>query len=230
MLTDIAANLISDVIFVSIVGILFWLLIFASKKKTSDKAYRLLGLTNQDIVTLYISGFRHEGVASRRVVNAVEYEAATELRNFIKVFRPQGFFIDIASFLGGLIGRTLPSKDVHIEVAPLEEIGTLPSIQTLIVLGGPRSNQLTKYLMSLNPQFKFNEAEHVYEEKINHKYQPVSDPANTSIIEKLSLDGQIVLLFHGFGESHTRDAVRYLITNWQSLVNDFGDRDFAIRV
>ncbi len=230
MLQDIASNLIADVLFVAIVGILFSWAIFIGRRRALDEAFRLLGLSGQTEIKIYISGFHNAGVASGRVVNALEYDSAIELRAFIQGLQSSGILLAIASFLGGLIGRPIPLADVLIEVAPLDDVESPPFASTLLLLGGPRSNQLTRYFMRDKPHFRFNDDAHAYEEAVDDHYVGIPDPHNVAVVEKLIVAGQVVLLLHGYGESHTRDAVRYLINNWRFLSQKFADAPFALRV
>jgi hypothetical protein len=123
---DILINLASDAIFVLLVALLalglYWIIRLVRLAPTT----RFFGLGLTQPGTIYVSGYDHEGVTSRRVVTALEYDAAVRLRDALRpsplVFAPLRF----VEWLAQLVALDIYMPDWEITVAPLESVEEPP--------------------------------------------------------------------------------------------------------
>jgi hypothetical protein len=180
-----------------------------------------------------IDTFRFEcpDVNTRRVVNAIEYETAVEIRDALKRLPGTGFMRDIMAFLAGLIGQNIRLPESDIEVSPLADLGQAPYSGSIILIGGPVSNQLTKfYLLQGTPQYNWDPVTQWYQKRTRNGYLPIQPSGDVAVLEKRMFGQQVVILAHGYGELQTRRAARHLINNWQALLKHYGNQEFAIVV
>ena len=227
--SDIVTNVASDAIFVVVVLSLVWLLNKVIHRSRLDRARQFFGFS-ENMPAIYVSGFEHPGVKTKRVVNALEYDDAVVLSLFLRTLADAGAIGKIADFLAGLIGLASTPSQPGIVVSPLNVVTEPPHGESIIVIGGPVSNQLSKYYMSGKPRFRFDEKSGKYQESHETGYRDIEPSNGTAVIEKMLVSQQVVILLHGFGEEETGRAVHHLISNWKTLHRQFGTRDFAIRV
>ena len=170
-------------------------------------------------------------MSTKRVVNALEYEAAVEVKRGIEKLSEYGPISWLIEFLAGLISRKVNFPTPDIEVGPLDEVKEPPYNGSLILIGGPVTNQISKFYLQVgSPQFRFNEKTQLYQERVNNEYTDIVPSGNTAIIEERIIKGQIIFLAHGFGEEQTKRAALYLINHWETLYQAHTDNEFGIRV
>ncbi len=226
---DILTNVVSDIIFVFLVTLVLGLAILIFSYGRLGKARRFFGFGRDARISIYVSGFEHPGVKTKRVVNALEYEVAVGLRDALRRVSGQGFLQRLTQYLAGLIGQEVRSPEANIEVSPLEVTEVL-SCDGVILVGGPVGNQLSRFYLQGSPQFRFDEGRSVYQQRDADGYRDMSPSDDVAIIEKRLFGGQVVLLIHGFGEEQTQRAAEYLIKYWERLYKLHRTREFAIHV
>jgi hypothetical protein len=209
VLRDIGINCLSSFLFVGFLGLLLWL----SYRKELAEAKQFFGFGRQTQVRTYISAHEDKQTASKRVVTAIEYEAAAELKNALQELSGREFIRRIA----GLIGQDPKLPEPVIEVSPLEEVKAQPSFDSLILIGGPLRNQVTRLYSEKGPLLKYDTAQSAYLELVGGSYQKVKDSNVVAILVKMAIEGQTVFFAFGDDEEHTRSAVRHLIANWREL-------------
>jgi hypothetical protein len=80
MLCDIVINVISDIIFVLLIAFGVWLLNRVFYIGRLGQAQHFFGFHHQTPIKIYVSGFEHPDIRTKRVVNAIEYETAVKIR------------------------------------------------------------------------------------------------------------------------------------------------------
>lgn len=220
VLYDISINLCSDCLFVSILGLLLW----CAYRREMSEAKRFFGFNQQTQIKMYISAHEDKHTVSKKVVTAVEYEAAVEVKNMLRDLSGREFIHKIA----GLIGQDPKFPEPSIEPSPLEEIRASVCFESIILIGGPLRNQLTEFYAEHKPLLKFDPGKSKYLEKVGSQYQEVSDPSVVAILVKMVLERQVVFFVFGNGEEHTRSAARHLVENWRKLNRRFPGQAFGI--
>lgn len=221
VLCDIGVNLCSDLLLIIFLGFLLKLLY----RRELSKAQTFFGFKQQVQVRIYISAHEDKHTASRRVVTAVEYEAAVEVKNILRDLTGREFIRKIA----GLIGQDPKLPEPNIEPAPLDEIREPINFESIILIGGPLRNQLTKfYAGQWQPLLKYDVEKRRYLELIEGQYKEVNALGIVAILVKMVLDTQVVFFAFGDGEEHTRSAARYLAENWLQLNKRFPGKSFGI--
>ncbi len=228
---DVVTNVISNFVFVFIIGIFLWLANLLFQLGRLGKAYRFFGFRAKIPLRIYVSGFEHLGVKTKRVVNAIEYETAVEMRDTLKRLPGSGFVRKLMDFLAGLIGQDIRLPESDIEVSPLAEVSEVPYPRSMLLIGGPVSNQVSKFYLSQGTtQFRFDQATEKYQEHGKDGYQAIQSSGDVAVLEKRVFGEQVVILAYGFGEEQTRRAVQHLIRNWEGLQKRHGNGEFGIRV
>jgi hypothetical protein len=228
--SDVITNVLSDLVFLVLITALFWAVRLLSGYKRLARARSFFGFQDRAEIDVYVSGFRHPGVKTRRVVNALEYEAAVELTDAVKHVAGAGPVRAFADYLAGVIGLDPKYPEPRIKVSPLQAVQDPPRSVGLILIGGPVANQVTRYYLRDSPKYRFNEDLRVYEKRHNDTYQPIGDSTDTAIIERMVVGNQVVIVAHGFGEEQTARAVGHLVHHWERLQKQHGTGEFAIRV
>jgi len=217
VICNILINLCSSFLFVGFIGILLWLIYC---QELSD-ARRFFGFKRQTQV--YISAHEDKDTVSRAVVTAVEYEAAVELKNTLRDLSGREFIRRIA----GLIGQDPKLPEPEIEPSPLDSVNVPVQFESIILIGGPLRNQLTKfYATQQTPLLKFDEGK--YLKRVEGQYQEIGDSKINAILVKMILESQVVFFVFGDGEEHTKCAAKYLAENWRELGNRFTGQAFGI--
>ena len=166
VICNILINLCSSFLFVGFIGILLWLMYH---KELLD-AKQFFGFKRQTQV--YISGHEDKGTKTRKVVTAVEYEAAVELKNTLRDLSGREFIRKIA----GLIGQDPKLPEPEIEPSPLVPVNAPVQFDSIILIGGPLRNQLTNYYAEHHiPLLKFDMAKNKYLERVGGQYQEIGD-------------------------------------------------------
>ena len=228
---DILTNVISDVIFIILIALVLSLVSLTLRCGHLGKANRFFGLHKSVPLKIYISGFEHSGIKTKMVVNAVEYEAAVEIRNLIKHITGGGVLGAIANFLAGLIGQDNHLPESEIAISPLTEVNEPPYRGSMILVGGPTSNRVSQfYLEHGSPIFKFDQTTEKYLKRGTNGYQPIQSSNEVAVLEKLVSGDQTIILVHGYGEDETRHAAQHLVSHWKQLYKELGNERFGIRV
>lgn len=228
--SDIITNVVSDFIFVLLVTIPLLILGLLSCHARIGKAQKFFGFQQQTSLKIYVSGFKHPNIKTKRVVTALEYETAVELRETLQQLPGRGIIRRIVDYLAGVVGQTIRYPEPVIEVSPLGEVKDPPWTRSTILIGGPLANQLTKFYLQDSPDFKFNESAGKYQRRDGEVYRDIAPSNDVAVIEKKIVKEQVVILAHGFGEEQTRRAARYLINNWERLYKQFGVKEFGVCV
>jgi hypothetical protein len=227
---DIITNVVSDFIFVLLVTIALLVWGLLSRYARIGKAQQFFGFQLQTQIKIYVSGFEHSGVKTRRVVTALEYETVVEMRETLQQLPGRGSIHRIVDYLAGVIGQTIRYPEPDIEVSPLGEVKEPPYTGSTILIGGPVANQLTKFYLQDSPKFRFNESAGKYQRRDGEGYRDIESSNDVAVIEKKIVGEQVVILVHGFGEEQTRRAVRHLINNWERLYKQHGTQEFGVCV
>ena len=228
--SDIITNVVSDLIFVLVITVLWLIGSWLFRYGRTGKARRFFGFQHQTQIKIYVSGFEHSGVATRRVVTALEYETAVEMREALQQLSGRGIVHRIIDYLAGLVGQTMRYPEPDIEVSPLDEVKEPPYTGSMILIGGPVANQLTEFYLRDSPEFRFNESTGKYQKRNGEGYRDIEPSNNVAVVEKRIIEEQVVFLVHGFGEEQTRHATRHLINNWERLYKQHRTREFGICV
>lgn len=226
---DILTNVVSDIIFVFLVTLVVGLAILIFRCGRLGKARQFFGFGRDARISIYVSGFEHPGVRTKRVANALEYDVAVGMRDALRRLSGQEFLQRLIQYLAGLIGQEVRFPEPNIEVSPLE-VTEVPNCDCVILIGGPVGNQLSRFYLQDSPQFKFDDGRNVYQQRNVDGYRDIRPSDDVAIIEKRLVEGQVVLITHGFGEEQTRRAANYLINHWPRLYKLYGTQEFAIRV
>jgi hypothetical protein len=227
---SIAINVLSNIIFIVLVALIVGLLYLLSKYGRLGKAREFFDVSGERKIKIYVSGFENERVSTKKVVTALEYESAVEVRRGLEKLGGDGPINQMLVFLAGLIGREMRFLKPDIEVSPLDEVKSMPSRDSAILIGGPVSNQLSRFCSRDKPLFRFDETKHLYQQRVNGEYTDISPSGNTAIIEKRIIDHQVVFIVHGYGEEQTKRAALYLINHWETLYQSHKKNEFAIPV
>ena len=167
---------------------------------------------------------------TKKVVTALEYEAAAELKDALRHLSSRGLLPKIAKVIAGLIGQTPQFIEAVIEVSPLEHVRDLPHSGSLILVGGPLRNQLTKCVIEAGSLLKYDTTRGRFVESVDGQYREVADSNNVAVLEKMKVNGRVIILAYGTGEKDTSIAVHHLIENWKRLDKEHLDRAFGIRL
>lgn len=227
---NIVINVLSNFIFVGLVALVVGCLYLLSKYGRLGKAREFFGVFQERRIKIYVSGFEHPGMRTKKVANALEYEAAVEVQRGLEKLGGYGLINRMIVFLAGLIGLEMRFPPPNIEVSPLDEVKEMPSRDSAILIGGPVTNQLSRLCLSNNPRFRFNQEKGLYQERINDEYTDIAPSGNTAIIEKRIIDDQVIFVAHGYGEEQTKRAAQYLINHWKTLYQAYKQNEFAICV
>ena len=227
---DILVNVVSDLLFVVLVSVLAMCLYWAPRLLRRDPASRFFGLRLSEPGVIYVSGFPHERVTSRKVANALEYDAAIRLRDALRPSALGSLAPRLVRWLAGVVGQDIPIPEWNIAVAPLEPVDRLPPERALISIGGPVANRLTAYFLADQPQFRFDLTSGKYEERAEGRYVPIEPSGGVAIVEKVVVGDTTAILTHGFGEEHTAAAAQYLARNWRAMFRKHGQKPFGFRV
>jgi hypothetical protein len=225
---DVSVNLCSDVLFILLIALILWLL----HRGELAEAQSFFGLSQQAGLKVYVSGHEDAKTQSKKVVTAMEYDAAIIIKDALRHLSGRGFIGKAASVAAGLIGQPPQLSDVTVEVSPLEPV-TKPLLDTSVILiGGPVRNQLTAYYAQGRPFFRFGDGlwPNGFVERVDNQYRPVEGSHNVSIVERMKLDGQVVIFAFGYGEKHTKAAAEYLAANWRQLNKAYPNMAFGIRM
>jgi hypothetical protein len=228
---DILTNLSADCIFVILVILVLAILYPMSRRLRFGKASQFFGFRNEKQIKIYVAAFEHERMSSRRVVTAMEYEAAVEIRGLIERLAGSGVAYRLMDFLAGLIGQDIGLPAPDIEAGPLEEVEAASHRGTLFLIGGPVTNQLSRfYLKQGSPRFRFDETKQLYQERTDDGYKDINPSGNVAVIEKRVYDRLVIFLAHGFGEEDTKRAVQYLVNHWEALYKLHREDEFGLIV
>lgn len=219
VICNILINLCSNFLFVGGIGILLW---FMYHRELSD-ARRFFGFKRQ--TQIYISGHEDKDTATRKVVTVVEYEAAIELKNTLRDLSGREFIRKIA----GLIGQDPKLPEPEIEPSPLDPVNAPVQFESIILIGGPVRNQLTKYYATQQmPLLKYETDKEKYLARVEGQYQAIGDSNIRAILVKMILESQIVFFIFGYDEEDTKCAVRHLAKNWRDFGKRFAGQAFGI--
>ena len=119
---DIVTNVVSDGIFVGAIALIVWLANKLVYRRRLAKALRFFNFDQDAPIRIFVSGFAHPGVKTRRVVNALELESAILLRDATRKLTRKGLLPGFVAFLSRLVGKELTYPEPIIEPAPLEKL------------------------------------------------------------------------------------------------------------
>lgn len=229
-LDNIVINVFSNCVFVILISCVLGVLYLLSKYGRLGKARQFFGLHQQEKIRIYVPGFEHPKMRTKRVVTALEYESAVEVKRGLERMSGSGPLSRLMTFFAGVIGQEINFPVPDIEVSPLYEVKEMPTQDSVILIGGPVTNQLSKFCLRGTPQIKFNEERQLYQKRIDGEYKDIVPPGDTAIVEKRIIEDQVIFLVHGYGEEQTRRASQYLIYHWMTLHQKYKKKEFGILV
>ena len=141
---SILLNVASDIIFLAALSALFWMLWY---RRVLARARRFFGTDQQTQVQVYISVHEDKETLTKKVVTAEEYEAAVESKDTLERQLRGSWFGKLAVFVAGLLGLDPRIPELVVSVSPSTELNAWPSPGSLILIGGPVRNQVTKFYL-----------------------------------------------------------------------------------
>ena len=213
-------NIISDIIFVVFAATLFGL----RYRGAIIKVTRFFGVERQTPIRIYISTHQDPATTTGKVLTAEESEIAEELKDALKKQLP-----DSIAFWAKQFGIELETPEIVIKGSPLGRVETWPYPGGLILIGGPTRNNLAEfYLRTGNPWLSFDDGKKKFVRKTEQgHWEELDNSDKLAILEKIIVDGKVVIVAFGFGELGTSSAVRYLINEWKTLADKYQNKEFA---
>lgn len=223
---DIWINLVSDFLFVLVIGGIYgvlWSIWFYGSLK---KAREFFGSNGNKKWMVYISVHQDPTTNTREVYTVLEVQAAFE---FMYKFKQQYTLSNLAKVikaLGGLIGQEL----VNIPDPIFSSYSTFDNSENCLIIGGPVRNPAARELVANNHTWiKFDDHSNQFViSKGRRTGEILNNSGRLAVIEKVISGHQVNILAYGFGEAHTKAAVEYLANNWKVLYDHFGKSEFAI--
>jgi hypothetical protein len=218
---NVVINLVSDFAFVVILPVVFGL--FYRGMITDVRNF--FGVERQTPIQIYISAHKDPTTITGGVLTAAEREIADELASHLKKQFPAAILDSWAR----LSGIDLDVPEVVIKGSPLEEVKEWPYAGGLILIGGPTRNTLSEfYLGTGDPWVTFDdEKKFLVRRDGQAQMEEMADSGNLAVLQKLIIDGRVVVIAFGFGEHGTCAAVRHLAGEWQKLAKKHPDKGFA---
>jgi len=223
---DLFVGVLSNILFVILLVIIFWIIGIIININRLNRAKTFFNSEDDSKVMIYISAFTSPSVVSRRVVNVVEFDIAIRLRDSLKQLSSKHKAFQVLLTIGEMIGRETKNIDSDIRFSETNPIINQLSENSIICIGEPISNQVSKYYMQ-NAYFIYSEVSKCYQHLEDGKYNDIKG-GNISIIEKIIHGKQMILLIHGTNEYDTLKSVEYLIENWEKLYKDYSEKEFAV--
>jgi len=106
---------------------------------------------------MYISAHEDKQTLSKKVVTAAEYEAAVEVKNILRDLSGR----ELVRKIAGLIGQDPRLPEPDIEPSPLEEVREPVCFESVILIGGPLRNQMTKFYAERKPLLKLDSGKYL---------------------------------------------------------------------
>jgi len=219
---NVVLNLVSDFSFVAILPVVFGLLY---RGMIAD-VRNFFGVERQTPIQVYISAHKDPTTITERVLTAAEREIADELTSRLKRQFPAAI-IDSWARLSGI---DLEVPEVVIKGSPLAEVKEWPYAGGLILIGGPTRNKLAEfYLRAGDPWVTFDDGKKRFLVRREEQAQreEMKDSGSLAVLQKLIIDGRVVVFAFGFGEDGTCAAVRHLASEWQKLAKKHPNKGFA---
>lgn len=221
-LGNIAINIISDFLFVVVVSLLVWL--FYQLKLA--RARKFFGIDRQALIQIFVSAHSDKDTVTKRVFTAKEYEVADELRDTLRRQFPE-----LITSWARLFGVDVSVPEISIKGSPLDEQDASLPFGSLVLVGGPTRNTLTKIcLRDGDPWVTFNdenEKKKFIERREGGKQEELDNSHRLAILQKLIVNGRTVIMGFGFGEVETSAVIRHLGYEWKTLVRKYQDKEFA---
>jgi len=227
---DIAINLLSDCLCVLGLSVLLAFSYLLTRKRRSSKALRFFHFSRDNPLKIYVPSFEHPHMSSKATVTVLEYESAAEMRRRLEELTRAGIIEQIQKAVAGFLGQEWEIPSPNIEVSPLNEVPNAPYRGTVISIGGPVTNQVTKFYLRDSPQYRWDFSGNRYQERIDGEYRDIEPSGDVAVVEKRIINNQVVFLAHGYGEKDTARAAQYLINTWDRLYQSYGEGRFGIRV
>ncbi len=230
MLENIISGVIANCIFllaIAFVSLIIWA-IFYGKKLLDATHFFNVGLNSN--VYVYVSAHADAETRTRKVITAEEFETVIEMHSILtnQFYSNRVYELVIAIFQLLQIAVRLP--DFILKVSPLEELSTPQAEESLILVGGPTRNQISKYYLDNgNSWLIFDDIEKRFLINRGQRKGEELNPSETmAMVSKISLDHSVAFVVFGFGEIETRCALNYFVHNWRNLYSEFKNNDFAI--
>jgi len=217
---SVCLNIISGIIFVVIGATLFGLLY----RRVIIRATKFFGVERQTPIQIYISTHKDPTTITKKVLTAEESEVAEELKDALKKQ-----FLDSIAFWAKQFGIELETPEIVIKGSPLDKIDTWPYPGGLILIGGPTRNSLAEfYLKTGDPWLSFDDDKKKFVRRTEQgQWEELDNSHELAILEKIVVDGKVVIVAFGFGELGTSSAARHLINEWKILADKYQDKAFA---
>ena len=217
---SVCLNIISAIIFVVVGATLFGLLY----RRSVVKVTRFFGAEHRIPIQIYISTHKDSTTITGKVLTAEESEAAEELKDALKKQFP-----DSIAFWAKQFGVELETPEIAIKGSPLDEIDIWPYPGGLILVGGPTRNSLSRFYLKVgNPWLSFDDDKKKFVRRTaKGHWEELDNSHRLAILEKMVVDGKVVIVAFGFGEIGTSGAVRHLINEWRILADKYGNEAFA---
>lgn len=226
MCSDICVNVISDFVFVVVVGVMLMALSIV-RRRIRTEASDFFGIDPERPFVIYVSTHSDPNTVSQKVVTVQEYEAAIGIRAALQQLRGTGFIHGVGRLLSGLIGHEQRFPEPTIETSPLGEVTDFSPPGSLILIGGPLRNQLTKFFSDkLEPPIIYRN--HKFLKRVKENYCEIGHNNNVAVVVRTTYEDNVVLMVYGTGEKHTRIAGEYLVGNWRSLNKSHRKKPFGL--
>jgi len=219
---EVWQNVWANVLFV-VLSVLFFYAIFLIRK--ISKLYGILGLNQINRLTIYFSNTittnaidvsGNPNLYSGSAVPENEFRTIPDLFNLIIQIGEKDNLL--LRFLKSLKFRKIM---IDFELSPDNEIRVEANNNSnIFAIGGPGYNNATAFYQKQGTKLSFSGG------GISNNTNVVAMPSmdyDYGILERISKNGQIIIIAAGFHINGTRGSVRYLINNWRSLPK----RDFA---
>lgn len=211
-------------------SVLLWI---ALDLRTLSEAKRFFGIASSGRIHVYISAHEDMRTRTRKVLTAEEAEAAFEFGNLLVSQMHRSSYVRDLILIGSqIIHWDLKLPELVLRASPLQEVKEWPDQNSLVLIGGPVRNQLTKYYSAKrDPWFVFDaQHERFIINKGDRAGQEIEQSGKCAVINRIIVDGATVFIVAGFGEVETRAALKYLAVNWRTLYQKYPDQEFGICV
>jgi hypothetical protein len=209
-------------------GLLVWAYVGG---RTLRRASQFFGTDRESRIVIFVSAHADERTITQSVITSEELEGALEFNlALLGQLQRIGWLSRLLLTLAQFSRAELRLPAISVRPSPLDTPSTYPDARSIILVGGPVRNQFVRFHEQRNsPWLVFNEADLRFQiarsDRAGEQLRP-SD--NLAIITRSRVEGGTVIVAAGFGEMHTRAALRYLARNWQTLNATHGANDFGI--
>lgn len=226
IISGVAANCFF-LLFIAFLSLLSWMCFYG--KKLLD-ATRFFGVGLDNDVFVYISAHADSETRTQRVITAEEFETVIESYDVLASQFQSNRFYELTTSIFQLLQFRVRIPDFIVKASPLNEVTTQRTENSLILVGGPTRNQVSKYyLENSNSWLTFDTAgEKFLINRGGRKGEELDHSGKMAILSKVILGNSVVFIIFGFGELETKSALNYFVHNWRNLYTEFDEDEFGI--